>query len=84
VQLLTIGDWCKYDSQGCRDADTQFSVRWQPLKFTWWGIVGGALWVITGVGAISAVQLAGIGPTQPLWSALSSMVSPVWVFSDCD
>lgn len=41
-------------------------------------MLGAGLWVITGVGAITAVRLAGIGPTQSLWSALSIFVSYVW------
>jgi hypothetical protein len=49
--------------------------RVQPLKWTWWGLAGGGLWVMTGILAITAVRLAGIGTAQSLWSGLSSMFS---------
>jgi hypothetical protein len=57
-----------------------FSTSWlvllyMPLKWTWWGLAGGGLWVMTGILAITAVRLAGIGTTQSLWSGLSSMFS---------
>jgi hypothetical protein len=57
-----------------------FSTSWlvllyMPLKWTWWGLAGGGLWVMTGILAITAVRLAGIGTAQSLWSGLSSMFS---------
>ncbi|KAH9551161.1 hypothetical protein CY35_09G000800 [Sphagnum magellanicum] len=52
--------------------------RVQPLKWTWWGLAGGGLWVMTGILAITAVRLAGIGTTQSLWSGLSIFVSYIW------
>ncbi|KAK3263953.1 hypothetical protein CYMTET_27276 [Cymbomonas tetramitiformis] len=48
------------------------------FKFTYWGIVGAAIWVVNGTLAIVAVQKAGLGVAQALWSGLSIFVSFVW------
>ncbi|KAH7365201.1 hypothetical protein KP509_18G013500 [Ceratopteris richardii] len=49
-----------------------------PLKFTWWGMVGALIWVITGSAAVLAVRLVGIGLAQSLWSSLSIVVAYIW------
>ncbi|KAL3683364.1 hypothetical protein R1sor_001386 [Riccia sorocarpa] len=49
-----------------------------PLRFTWWGMVGASMWCTTGVFAISAVRLAGIGVAQSLWSGIGIFVSYIW------
>mmetsp|Transcript_15923 Transcript_15923/g.50037 ORF Transcript_15923/g.50037 Transcript_15923/m.50037 type:complete len:333 (+) Transcript_15923:125-1123(+) len=49
-----------------------------PYKFTWWGTVGASIWVVNGICAIIAVQKAGLGISQSLWSGLSIFVSFVW------
>lgn len=48
------------------------------FQFTWWGSVGAAIWVANGVMAIIAIQKAGLGICQAIWSALSIFVSFIW------
>ncbi|BBN10202.1 hypothetical protein MPTK1_5g01810 [Marchantia polymorpha subsp. ruderalis] len=49
-----------------------------PLRFTWWGMVGASMWCTTGIVAIMAVRLAGIGVAQSLWSGIGIFVSYIW------
>mmetsp|Transcript_13181 Transcript_13181/g.37128 ORF Transcript_13181/g.37128 Transcript_13181/m.37128 type:complete len:378 (-) Transcript_13181:359-1492(-) len=48
------------------------------FKFTWWGVLGASIWVFNGIFAIMAVQMAGLGVSQSLWSGLSIFVSFIW------
>ena len=48
------------------------------FKFTYWGFVGAAIWVLNGTCAIAAVQKAGLAVSQSLWSGLSIVVSFLW------
>ncbi|KAJ7537566.1 hypothetical protein O6H91_11G011800 [Diphasiastrum complanatum] len=50
----------------------------QPFQFTWWGILGGAMWVFNGIGAILGITWAGIGAAQAIWSGLSVFISYFW------
>ena len=50
----------------------------QPVRFTGFGVLGAAVWVVNGVAAIMAVQQAGLGLSQMLWSGLSIFVSFLW------
>ena len=49
-----------------------------PFKFTYWGFVGAAIWVVNGTCAIAAVQKAGLAVAQSLWSGLSIIVAFLW------
>lgn len=49
-----------------------------PLRFTWWGTAGAAIWVFNGIAAIVAIQAAGLAVAQALWSGLSVFVAFVW------
>ncbi|CAK0748964.1 hypothetical protein CVIRNUC_001874 [Coccomyxa viridis] len=49
-----------------------------PAKFTWWGTVGAAIWVLNGVCAIMAIQKCGLGIAQTTYSALSIFVAFIW------
>ncbi|KAL2612270.1 hypothetical protein R1flu_023962 [Riccia fluitans] len=49
-----------------------------PLRFTWWGMVGASMWCTTGIVAIMAIRLAGIGVAQSLWSGIGIFVSYMW------
>eukprot|EP00976_Prorocentrum_cordatum_P101641 1192718-Prorocentrum_minimum.AAC.2 len=44
----------------------------QDFKFTIWGIVGAGIWVVNGTLAIFAIQKAGLGISQSVWSGISS------------
>jgi len=60
-----------------------FATCWLALfvvdfKFTIWGIVGAAIWVVNGTLAIFAIQKAGLGIAQATWSGISIFVSFVW------
>uniref|UniRef100_A0A7S0WS46 EamA domain-containing protein n=1 Tax=Pyramimonas obovata TaxID=1411642 RepID=A0A7S0WS46_9CHLO len=60
-----------------------FATCWLALlyvdfKFTIWGIVGAGIWVINGTLAIFAIQKAGLGIAQSVWSGLSIFVSFIW------
>jgi hypothetical protein len=48
------------------------ALAWVDFRFTWWGVVGAAIWVVNGTLAIVAVQKAGLGIAQSIWSGLSS------------
>eukprot|EP00899_Mesostigma_viride_P017118 jgi/Mesvir1/25407/Mv01441-RA.1 len=48
------------------------------LKFTKWGFVGAAIWVVNGTCAIVAIRWAGLSVAQSLWSGLSIFVSFLW------
>lgn len=55
------------------------------LKFTWWGTLGAAIWVTNGTVAIVAIQKAGLGISQALWSAISifvAFIAGVWLFNE--
>ena len=49
-----------------------------PLRFSWWGVVGAAMWVVNGVMASAAIQRAGIGVAQAIYSGFSVLVSFLW------
>ena len=49
-----------------------------PLRFSWWGVVGAAMWVVNGVMASAAIQRAGIGVAQAIYSGFSVLVSFIW------
>ena len=42
------------------------------FKFSYWGVLGAGIWVLNGIAAIAAVQCAGIGVSQAIWSAVTS------------
>ncbi|WZN66814.1 transmembrane protein TMEM144 [Chloropicon roscoffensis] len=48
------------------------------FKFSYWGVLGAGIWVLNGIAAIAAVQCAGIGVSQAIWSAVTIVVSFVW------
>jgi len=52
------------------------ALAWVDFRFTWWGVVGAAIWVVNGTLAIVAVQKAGLGIAQSIWSGLSSASLP--------
>lgn len=52
------------------------ALAWVDFRFTWWGVVGAAIWVVNGTLAIVAVQKAGLGIAQSIWSGLSSTHFP--------
>eukprot|EP00227_Mantoniella_beaufortii_P020739 CAMPEP_0197602254 /NCGR_PEP_ID=MMETSP1326-20131121/36855_1 /TAXON_ID=1155430 /ORGANISM="Genus nov. species nov., Strain RCC2288" /LENGTH=136 /DNA_ID=CAMNT_0043169585 /DNA_START=19 /DNA_END=425 /DNA_ORIENTATION=- len=67
----------------CYKTSACFCTCWLALlfvefKFTWWGVVGAAIWVVNGTVAIVAVQKAGLSVAQALWSGLSIFVGFVW------
>ena len=67
----------------CYKTTACFCTSWLALffvdfKFTWWGVVGAAIWVVNGTVAIIAVQKAGLSVAQALWSGLSIFVGFVW------
>lgn len=66
-----------YKSTAC------FTSSWLVLllrkfTFSYWGVVGAAIWVLNGIAAIAAVQCAGLGVSQATWSAVTIIVSFVW------
>ena len=67
----------------CYKASACFTTCWLallavPFRFTWFGVAGAAIWTVNGVCAVAAVQRAGIGVSQTLWSGLSVLVAFVW------
>ena len=48
------------------------------FKFSYWGLVGALIWVLNGIAAIAAVQCAGLGVSQAVWSAVTIVVSFLW------
>ncbi|QDZ24882.1 hypothetical protein HOP50_15g74250 [Chloropicon primus] len=55
-----------------------FVLLLRDFKFSYWGVIGAAIWVLNGIAAIAAVQCAGLGVSQATWSAVTIVVSFVW------
>jgi len=53
-------------------------LSYNSFVFTYWGIVGAALWVPASVLTIFAIKYAGLSISQDIWSGSSIIVSFLW------
>jgi len=53
-------------------------VLFQPLNFSWYGILGAGLWVPASVLAITAINMIGMALTAGIWSGTTILVSFLW------
>jgi len=51
---------------------------WKPFFFTWWGLVGAALWIPSGLLYITSVQLTGVAFAAPVANGVQVIVSFAW------
>jgi multidrug transporter EmrE-like cation transporter len=47
-------------------------------EFSYWGIIGAALWVPASIFSIYAIRFMGLSVAQGLWSGLTIVVSFLW------
>jgi len=55
-----------------------FVLSYEPFVFTYWGIVGAALWVPASILSIFAIKYIGLSIAQGVWSGSSILVSFLW------
>jgi glucose uptake protein GlcU len=53
-------------------------LTYKPFVFTYWGIVGAALWVPASILTIFAIKYTGLSISQGIWSGSSIIVSFLW------
>eukprot|EP00884_Botryococcus_braunii_P013738 jgi/Botrbrau1/22365/Bobra.0002s0042.1 len=49
-----------------------------PFQYTWWGVLGSSIWILTGTVAIIAIQKAGLGLAQAIWIGVALLVATWW------
>jgi len=66
-----------YDSIGVA-LTSLLVLTYTPFKFSYWGIVGGALWVFSQLFAFVAIRFIGYSVAVATWAGLTIVVSFLW------
>lgn len=50
----------------------------QEVRWTWWGLLSGALWVMGGTCGVYGIRLAGLAIATGTWSSIMILVNFIW------